>query len=102
MYIIGSLLLQLIGFYTWIVIGMIIFSWLLSFKIIPPHHPISGNLMNFFDVTVNRPVLNHIRKFMPDMGGLDFSPIILFIILRLLATAIATSFYGGPVITVHP
>jgi len=104
MVVIGTLLLQIIEFYTWIVIGMIIFSWLLSFKIIPPHHQAAQGLMQFFDATVNRPVLNHIRKFMPDMGPLDFSPIVLFIILRLLMTLIATVFFsqaGGATVILH-
>jgi YggT family protein len=59
---------------TLLVIAHVILSWFMS-----PYHPVRETV----DTIVN-PMLNPIRSVMPRMGMLDFSPIVLIILFRIL------------------
>ena len=69
------ILRQLIDLYSLIVLVGIVMSWLQ----LPPSNPIAQ-----FVHAVTEPVLGPIRRALPPMGGLDFSPMVLLIGLRLL------------------
>ncbi|MGH9388112.1 MAG: YggT family protein [Vicinamibacteria bacterium] len=68
-------LAQLIDLYTIIVFIAVIVSW---FQL-PPENPVAR-----FTRTLTEPVLAPIRKLIPPVGGLDFSPMILLILLRIV------------------
>ncbi|MGH9322674.1 MAG: YggT family protein [Vicinamibacteria bacterium] len=68
-------LAQLIDIYTVIVFVAIIVSWLQ----LPPDNPVIR-----FTRLLTEPVLAPIRKLVPPAGGLDFSPMILLILLRII------------------
>lgn len=70
--------LYALNIYTWIVIGAVIFSWLYAFNVINTSNRFVGMLGEFF-YKATEPLLRPIRRFLPDLGGLDISPIILFI-----------------------
>ncbi|WP_306119008.1 MULTISPECIES: YggT family protein [unclassified Roseitalea] len=88
-------LLFALDIYTFIVIGAIIFSWLYAFNVINTSNRFVSMLGEFF-YKATEPVLRPIRRFLPDLGGIDISPIILFvgiyflrqIIVNVLAPAI--------------
>jgi YggT family protein len=65
---------------SWIVIAHVILSYFMS-----PYHP----LREAIDRIVN-PLLAPIRQLLPFMGGLDFSPLILIILLRMLGQVLAS------------
>ena len=68
----------LITLYVYVVIASVIFSWLVAFNVINPHNDFVraiGNALN----AMTEPLLRPIRRFMPDLGGLDISPIILLL-----------------------
>ena len=69
------LIRQLIDVYSLIVLAAVIMSWMR----IPPQSPIARSLN-----MLTEPVLRPLRQLLPQMGGLDFSPMILLIILQLL------------------
>lgn len=69
------LLIELLDIYSLIVFGAVICSWIQ----LPPTNPV----VNFLE-TVTEPVLAPIRRVLPDMAGLDFSPLVLLIGLRML------------------
>lgn len=77
------LILTLLDLYEWIVIIWIIVSWLVHFQIINTYHPFV-NKLNYFLYRLTEPVLVHIRKWVPPIGGLDISPIVLFILLNFV------------------
>ncbi len=83
--------------YTWIIIASAIFSWLYAFNIVNARNPFVASVGNFL-YRVTEPALKPIRRFLPDLGGVDISPIILFIIIffirQLLWTSIAPLFIG--------
>ena len=68
--------LILIDLYSLVVIGAVIVSWMR----LPPSHPIAGVIY-----TLTEPVLAPIRRTLPAMGGLDFSPMVLLLGLQLLS-----------------
>ncbi|MEL6546372.1 MAG: YggT family protein [Myxococcota bacterium] len=72
--------------YQWMVIAAVLLSW---FRL-DPENP----LVSLLD-TFTEPPLSLIRRFMPDTGGLDFSPIILIVLLRLAQGFIANNFGPG-------
>ena len=77
------LLITVINIAIWVIIIGAIMSWLIVFNVI--------NLNNKFVYmlydTINRltdPLLAPIRKFMPNLGGIDISPIVLILILMFI------------------
>ena len=74
---------MVVDLYMWIVIISVILSWLVAFSIV--------NLSNRFvymvgDLTnrLTEPALGRIRRFMPNLGNLDISPIVLLLALFFL------------------
>ena len=76
------LLVQLLDLYSLIVLGAVIISWVQ----LPPSNP----LVTFLH-TMTEPLLAPIRRVLPDMGGLDFSPLVLLFGLRLLRGVLLTA-----------
>lgn len=78
--------------YTWILIASVIFSWLFAFNVVNGRNQFVAMIGDFLHKATD-PVLRPIRNFLPNMGGIDISPIILllviFFIRQLLWTTIA-------------
>ena len=72
------LLAQIVGLYQWVIIAAVIFSWLIAFNVMNPHNEVVRNIWYAINV-LTEPLLRPIRRLMPDMGGLDISPIILLL-----------------------
>ena len=83
MYSFFQLIYRIIDIYIFILIASVIVSWLVAFNVI--------NTRNRFVYTVldvlNRltdPPLRPIRRILPSMGGLDLSPLVLFLLLYFI------------------
>jgi len=75
------LLVQVIELYWWIVIVWAIVSTLVAFKVVNQHQPVVYKVM----YALNRlcePVMKPIRKALPDLGGVDLSPVIVLLLLN--------------------
>ena len=83
--------------YIWFIIASAVFSWLYAFNVVNSRHQLVASIGQFL-FRVTEPALRPIRRFMPDLGGIDISPIILFIIIyfirQLMWTSIAPLFIG--------
>ena len=77
----NSLLVTVVDFYSLAVFVRVIFSWL------PPRHRL--NVFYQYVAVITDPVLKPARRLIPPMSGIDFSPILVFLALRLLREAIA-------------
>ncbi len=77
--LIQTLLLAL-DIYWWLIIGSAIFSWLFAFNVINARNTFVATIGDFL-YRVTEPALRPIRRIMPDLGGIDISPIILLLIL---------------------
>jgi YggT family protein len=62
----------------WIIIINVVLSWLIGFNIINPYNPFV-RAVHTFCYRVTEPLLAPIRRVLPDLGGIDISPIILLI-----------------------
>lgn len=71
-----------VSIYTWILIVWVIASWLVAFNVINTRNAFVAMLMDFL-FRVTEPVLRPIRRILPDMGGLDLSPLILLLLLQV-------------------
>ncbi len=71
-------LLYALDIYIWIVIASVIFSWLYAFNVINNNNQFVGMVGNFLH-KATEPVLRPIRRVLPDLGGIDISPIVLFV-----------------------
>jgi len=85
-----NIIMLVIQLYIWIVIASAILSWLIAF-----------NTQNRFVFTVadmlyrmTEPAMRPIRRVLPDLGGLDLSPVVLILGLILLQDIIA--YYVAP------
>lgn len=68
----------LITLYTYVIIAGVIMSWLMAFNIVNPHNPFVRTVWQALNA-VTEPLLRPIRRLMPDLGGLDISPVILLL-----------------------
>jgi len=68
----------LITLYTYIVIAVVIVSWLMAFGVINAYNPMVRSIWQALSA-VTEPLLRPIRNALPSMGGLDLSPIILLL-----------------------
>jgi YggT family protein len=83
MYALLTLISQLIEFYIWIIIASAVLSWLVAFDVVN----MRNRLVYLIGDALNRltePVYRRIRRFLPDMGGLDLSPLIVIFGLMFL------------------
>lgn len=84
----------ILGLYVWVLLFSIIMSWLISFSVLNTSNRFVYVVSDFL-YKLTEPALRPIRRFMPNFGGLDISPIILLLaiwfvrdVLRRLAFAI--------------
>ena len=68
---------------SWIVIGQVILSWLFAFNVL---NSSSAGLRAFVQALdrITAPIYRPIRRMMPDFGGIDFSPLVLLILIQIL------------------
>lgn len=80
----GSILYDIVnailGLLIWAIIISAILSWLVAFDIINLRNRIAYNVVRTLDA-VTRPVLAPVQKFIPPLGGMDLSPIVVIIVL---------------------
>jgi YggT family protein len=79
--------------YTWVVIIAVIMSWLIAFNVINGYNPIVRTIWDTV-TALTEPLLKPIRRRLPNLGGLDLSPLIL-----LLACAFVQIVVIGNLIT---
>jgi YggT family protein len=68
----------LITLYIYIIIAGAVMSWLIAFNVVNPYNQFVRSLWQALNA-VTEPLLRPIRRLMPDLGGIDVSPVILII-----------------------
>ena len=76
--------------YWWVIIASAIFSWLYAFNVVNSRNQFVGSIGNML-YRLTEPALRPIRRFMPDLGGVDISPIILLLLLFFVRQFILTT-----------
>ncbi|HEX8662714.1 MAG TPA: YggT family protein [Beijerinckiaceae bacterium] len=76
-----------ITLYVWLLIASAVLSWLIAFNVVNLRNPIVMQVADFLD-RVTEPALRPIRRILPNLGGIDISPIILILLLYFLRNLI--------------
>ena len=78
-------MLELLGFisslitlYIYIIIAGAVMSWLMAFNVVNPYNPFVRSVWQALNA-VTEPLLRPIRRWMPDLGGIDISPVVLIL-----------------------
>ena len=79
--------------YFWIVIASVVLSWLVGFNVVNPYNP-AVRAVQSFCYRATEPLLAPIRRFMPDLGGLDISPVVLLLGLQFVRILIIRTLEG--------
>ena len=79
-----QILLILLTVAWWIIVIQMILSWLVAFNVINTHNDFVRGLMRGLDRMLE-PIYRPIRKILPDFGGLDFSPMVVLLVLYILS-----------------
>ena len=78
-----NLIDNIISLYIYILFFAVIASWLISFNVINTSNRVVYMIVDFL-YKITEPVLRPIRRILPNMGGLDISPVVLILILWFL------------------
>jgi YggT family protein len=81
-----------LNLYWWIIIISAILSWLVAFNVINPRNEVVGTIGRVV-YGLTEPVLRPIRRFLPNLGGIDISPIILLLGIYFLQQIIIRYVY---------
>lgn len=88
---IGSLLLFALQLYLWIIILTVIISWLIAFEVINTRNEKAQNLIRLLD-RITEPVYRPLRKYIPAIGGIDLSPIVVIFGIYILQRVVVRLF----------
>ena len=83
MYALLDLVHTVITIYIWLLIIQAVLSWLVAFGIVNRHNRAVAMVGDFL-WRVTEPLLRPIRRILPDLGGVDISPVILILLLVFL------------------
>jgi YggT family protein len=87
-----DVILIAIQIYIYVVIAAAVFSWLVAFNVVNMRNQVVGSIGEFL-YRATEPALGPIRRMMPNLGGLDISPIILWLILIFIRLVIIYYIY---------
>lgn len=86
------LISQIISLYNFVLIIYCVAGWLINFNVLNRDNKFVSKLMITFGKIIE-PVLNKVRRFIPDLGNVDISPIIVFLLLNFVRNILFTYFY---------
>ena len=89
------LLLQILKIYSYVVIANVIVSWLIAFNILNTQNRFVYSILEL-TYKLTDPILNKIRRFLPNLGTLDISPIILLLLIWFIEMCM--KLYIAPII----
>lgn len=81
------LLSSIVDVLWWFIIISVVMSWLVAFNVINLHNQFVYGIYTSINGIVE-PMLRPIRRLMPDLGGIDLSPILVLILLSFLSVFI--------------
>ena len=85
---------NIIGIYIWILIINAVISWLVAFNILNTSNRFVYSLLDV-SYKLTDPPLNFIRRYLPNLGSIDISPIILILGLMFLRNLVFEMFAPG-------
>jgi len=85
---------NVVSLYIWILIINAIISWLVAFNILNTSNRFVYSVLDV-SYRLTAPALNYIRKFLPNLGSIDISPVVLILALMFLRNLVFEMFAPG-------
>ena len=85
---------NIVNLYIWILIIHVIFSWLVAFNVLNTSNRFVYSVLDV-SYKLTSPPLNFIRRFLPNLGSIDISPVILILGLMFLRNLVFEMFAPG-------
>ena len=89
------LVLQILKLYSYVVIANVLISWLIAFNVLNTQNRFVYSILEL-TYKLTDPILNRIRQFLPNLGSLDISPIILLLLIWFIEMCM--KLYVAPII----
>ena len=89
------LALQILKIYSYVVIANVVISWLIAFNILNTQNKFVYSILEL-SYRLTDPILNKIRRFLPNLGSLDISPVVLLLLIWFVE--ICMKLYIAPLI----
>ena len=89
------LVLQVLKLYTYVVIANVVISWLVAFNVLNTSNRFVYLVLDFTH-RLTEPLLWRIRRFLPNLGAFDISPIILLLLIWFVE--VCMKLYLAPVL----
>lgn len=93
MYALLELVSTLIELYIWVIIVSAILSWLIAFGIVDLRNLFIASLARFVS-RLTEPVYAPLRRILPDLGGIDISPVVVILLLIFLRNLLWNLYNG--------
>ena len=77
------LILQILKIYSYVVIANVVISWLVAFNVLNTQNRFVYSVLDF-TYRLTEPFLNKIRRFLPNLGAFDISPVILLMLIWII------------------
>ena len=77
------LVYKILDIYSWIIILSAILSWLVAFGVVNVRNQVVRTIVDFL-FRITEPLLRQIRRFLPNLGGIDVSPVIALLLIIFL------------------
>ena len=87
-----SFISYLLTLYVYILIAAAVMSWLIAFSIVNPHNHVVRMIGEFL-YRITEPVLRPIRNMLPNLGGIDISPIIVILVIVFIQSVVLPNLY---------
>jgi YggT family protein len=87
-----DIVMLVLQIYIWLLIAAAVLSWLIAFNVVNTRNPVVAAIADFL-YRITEPALRPIRGMMPNLGGIDVSPVILILIILLIENVIVRYIY---------
>jgi YggT family protein len=87
-----EVILVVLQIYVWLVIAQAVLSWLIAFNVVNTRNQFVAMLWDFL-YRITEPVLGPIRRIMPNLGGIDISPVLLILLIFFIERVIELYIY---------
>ncbi|MEM9043050.1 MAG: YggT family protein [Pseudomonadota bacterium] len=84
---------MLVNLAFWIIIIQAILSWLIAFQVVNMHQPFVRQIWSSLNA-LTEPLYRPIRRFLPDMGGMDLAPLVVLLGIYSLQIIINNNLAG--------
>ena len=87
-----DVVLIVLHLYTYLLIAAAVLSWLIAFNVVNVRSPVVAAVADFL-YRITEPLLRPIRNLLPNLGGLDISPVILILLIFFIESVIVRYIY---------